>query len=233
MRRPQGKDSSTSEQAAASGQEQQQQQYTHILCISPDAPTNPVLYWLGNFDPAETRFILDGALGPLKLDLGDTLYAPNLLEDEEVCTVIYTPYLFCRCVSLRHNLEPGQPSSYHAGFEGVANALGPLHTANCRQSGRLRWVSACRAATSCGGGCRSAGRWAAMTMRAACPCLGSCTSLGTDCTRYSSPILQSQRSNHTSFYSAPILEGVCPAWHPFCAQCILCTNMWMDAYSEQ
>lgn len=84
VRRPQGKELSTSEQAPSSGQEQQH--YTHILCISPDAPTNPVLYWLGIFDPVETRFILDGAQGPLKLDLGDTLYAPNLLEDEEVCT---------------------------------------------------------------------------------------------------------------------------------------------------
>ena len=59
-------------------------QYTHFLCVSPDAPTNPVLYWLGNFDAQNTRFLLEGAMGPLRLDLGDTLYAPNLLEDHQV-----------------------------------------------------------------------------------------------------------------------------------------------------
>ncbi|KAK9916361.1 hypothetical protein WJX75_001798 [Coccomyxa subellipsoidea] len=58
-------------------------QYTHFLCVSPDAPTNPVLYWLGNFDAQNTRFLLEGAMGPLRLDLGDTLYAPNLLEDHQ------------------------------------------------------------------------------------------------------------------------------------------------------
>jgi hypothetical protein len=64
--------------------QQQQQRYTHLLCISPDAPTNPVLYWLGLFDAKATRFLLDGAKGPLRLDLGDTLYAPNLMLDEQV-----------------------------------------------------------------------------------------------------------------------------------------------------
>ncbi len=131
MRRPQGKESSTSEHAATSGQEQQQQQqYTHILCISPDAPTNPVLYWLGNFDPTETRFILDGALGPLKLDLGDTLYAPNLLEDEEVCTIIYMPWQHlrccccCYCISLHGT--PGALSAHPQdllGYLGIAHAM--------------------------------------------------------------------------------------------------------------
>ncbi|KAK9821729.1 hypothetical protein WJX81_006531 [Elliptochloris bilobata] len=56
--------------------------YTHFLCVSPDAPTNPVLYWLGNFDAEKTRFLLDTARGPLRLDLGDLLYAPNLLRDD-------------------------------------------------------------------------------------------------------------------------------------------------------
>ena len=84
-RRPHGKEANSAEQGEASTSGQNgQPQYTHILCISPDAPTNPVLYWLGNFDPTETRFIMDTAHGPHKLDLGDTLYAPNLLEDEEV-----------------------------------------------------------------------------------------------------------------------------------------------------
>lgn len=81
-RRPHGKEAHSAEQGEASTSGQAQ--YTHILCISPDAPTNPVLYWLGNFNATETRFIMDTAHGPHKLDLGDTLYAPNLLEDEEV-----------------------------------------------------------------------------------------------------------------------------------------------------
>ena len=60
------------------------QPYTHLLCISPDAPTNPVLYWLGNMAPQGTRFLLDGAKGPLHLDLGDVLYAPNIMVDHKV-----------------------------------------------------------------------------------------------------------------------------------------------------
>ena len=60
------------------------QQHTHFMCISPDAPTNPVLYWVGGFDAKTTRFLLDGAKGPLKLDLGDVLYAPNLMKDAQV-----------------------------------------------------------------------------------------------------------------------------------------------------
>jgi len=58
--------------------------HTHFLCVSPDAPTNPVLYWLGNFDSGSTRFLLEGAKGPLRLDLGDILYAPNLMVDDQV-----------------------------------------------------------------------------------------------------------------------------------------------------
>ena len=68
---------------SSSGQEEEPQ-YTHFLCVSPDAPTNPVLFWLGNFDAVNTRFLLEGATGPHRLDLGDTLYAPNLLEDHQV-----------------------------------------------------------------------------------------------------------------------------------------------------
>lgn len=65
---------------------QQPQPHTHFLCISPDAPTNPVLYWLGAYDKQNTRFIMEGAKGPLKLDLGDVLYAPNLMIDGQVDT---------------------------------------------------------------------------------------------------------------------------------------------------
>lgn len=61
-----------------------EQRYTHFLCISPDAPTNPVLYWLGRYDAATSRFLLDEAKGPDRLDLGDVLYAPNTLIDPQV-----------------------------------------------------------------------------------------------------------------------------------------------------
>ena len=69
------------EETSTSGQ---QQGYTHFLCVSPDAPTNPVLYWLGNFDSKTSSFLLDKAKGPLQLDLGDILYAPNLMVDDKV-----------------------------------------------------------------------------------------------------------------------------------------------------
>ena len=87
-------------------QQQQRQlprQHTHFLCISPDAPTNPVLYWLGAFDHQNTKFILDGAKGPLKLDLGDILYAPNLMIDGKVSILIAVSGiagpLYRRCVA--------------------------------------------------------------------------------------------------------------------------------------
>ena len=58
--------------------------FTHLLCISPDAPTNPVLYYLGTMDQAACRFQLTGAKGPLRLDLGDVMYAPNCMNDPQV-----------------------------------------------------------------------------------------------------------------------------------------------------
>lgn len=57
---------------------------THLLCISPDAPTNPVLYYLSTMDKDACRFQLEGAKGPLRLDLGDVLYAPNCMDDPQV-----------------------------------------------------------------------------------------------------------------------------------------------------
>lgn len=71
----------TVEETSTSGQ---QQSFTHFLCVSPDAPTNPVLYWLGNFDNKTSSFLLEKAKGPLQLDLGDILYAPNLMVDDKV-----------------------------------------------------------------------------------------------------------------------------------------------------
>lgn len=51
----------------------------YFFCVSPDAPTNPVLYWLGDY--VGGRFLLEGAKGPYRLDLGNILYAPNIMED--------------------------------------------------------------------------------------------------------------------------------------------------------
>lgn len=50
--------------------------------MSPDAPTNPSLYWLGSFSEAKGTFDVDKAKGPYRLDLGDVLYAPNIMKDE-------------------------------------------------------------------------------------------------------------------------------------------------------
>ena len=54
---------------------------TYFFCISPDAPTNPVLYWLGHLDE-EDVFHFGNEAKPTRLDLGDIVYAPNLMEDE-------------------------------------------------------------------------------------------------------------------------------------------------------
>lgn len=95
-------DVSVSEDTASAEAQQppaQQQQllkrHTHFLCISPDAPINPVLYWLGAYDQQNTKFILEGAKGPLKLDLGDTLYAPNLMIDGQVRLAHLSCVLVC------------------------------------------------------------------------------------------------------------------------------------------
>jgi hypothetical protein len=54
----------------------------HFFTVSPDAPTNPVLYWMGHVDDIDMpRFELEGAKGPYRLDLGDVLYAPNVCQD--------------------------------------------------------------------------------------------------------------------------------------------------------
>lgn len=52
-----------------------------FFCVSPDVPTNPALYWLGNYDGGTKQFDLASSLGPYRLDLGDVLYAPNVLRD--------------------------------------------------------------------------------------------------------------------------------------------------------
>ena len=53
-------------------------------CVSPDAPTNPVVYWLGLFDTAQTEFLINKSKGPYRLDLGDVMYAPNIQTDKLV-----------------------------------------------------------------------------------------------------------------------------------------------------
>lgn len=41
-----------------------------------------IQYWLGDY--AEGKFDLQGADGPFPLDLGDIMYAPNVLTDKHV-----------------------------------------------------------------------------------------------------------------------------------------------------
>jgi hypothetical protein len=60
--------------------QQQQLPPTHMFSVS--AGVCPAIYWLGRY--AGGRFDLCGAVGPVALDLGDVLYAPNLLEDPQV-----------------------------------------------------------------------------------------------------------------------------------------------------
>lgn len=54
----------------------------HMLCVSPDYCVNIPLVWLGDY--AAGKFDLAAADGPHPLDLGDILYAPNLLTDKHV-----------------------------------------------------------------------------------------------------------------------------------------------------
>ncbi|GAQ85722.1 Beta-fructofuranosidase [Klebsormidium nitens] len=49
----------------------------HVLCVSPDNPANPVLFWVGGF--LNGHFIPVGP--PKRLDLGNVVYAPNTCVD--------------------------------------------------------------------------------------------------------------------------------------------------------
>ncbi|GIL97891.1 hypothetical protein Vretimale_3412, partial [Volvox reticuliferus] len=53
----------------------------YFFSISPDACTNPSYYWVGPYDTISKRFDLASAQGPIRLDLGNVLYAPNILDD--------------------------------------------------------------------------------------------------------------------------------------------------------
>lgn len=70
---------------AAGGGQQPQQQHRrgkrrHFYTISPDACTNATIYWLGDYEAG--RFDMAGAAGPFQLDLGNVLYAPNVMVDD-------------------------------------------------------------------------------------------------------------------------------------------------------
>lgn len=56
------------------------EQYTHLFSAS--VGTFPSVHWLGQYK--EGRFDLESAAGPFPLDLGDVLYAPNVLTDKQV-----------------------------------------------------------------------------------------------------------------------------------------------------
>ncbi|KAG1662140.1 hypothetical protein FOA52_011013 [Chlamydomonas sp. UWO 241] len=59
-----------------------------IFSVSPDAPTNASLYFIGAYSHASCEFDLKTAVGPLPLDLGDILYAPNTVVDPEGRTLL-------------------------------------------------------------------------------------------------------------------------------------------------
>lgn len=40
--------------------------FGYFYCISPDAPTNPVIFWMGHYDPVTVKFRLDGASSTLR-----------------------------------------------------------------------------------------------------------------------------------------------------------------------
>lgn len=63
------------------------ERYQYLLCISPDAPTNPVICYLGQYE--DLKFNLEEAKGPFRLDLGDIMYAPNISEDPQGRTLLW------------------------------------------------------------------------------------------------------------------------------------------------
>eukprot|EP00878_Enallax_costatus_P009511 GHUV01009939.1.p1 GENE.GHUV01009939.1~~GHUV01009939.1.p1 ORF type:complete len:772 (+),score=256.40 GHUV01009939.1:334-2316(+) len=59
----------------------------HMFCVSPDYCVNMAQYYLGDY--AEGKFDLENAAGPQPLDLGDVLYAPNVLTDKHGRSVLW------------------------------------------------------------------------------------------------------------------------------------------------
>lgn len=58
-----------------------QQRCSHMFSVS--VGRFPAIYWLGQY--SNGQFDLESAVGPTPLDLGDLLYAPNLLSVNQVC----------------------------------------------------------------------------------------------------------------------------------------------------
>jgi beta-fructofuranosidase len=56
------------------------QQHTHMLSVS--VGVCPAIYWLGRYKGG--KFDLVNAEGPYALDMGDVVYAPNLMVDKQV-----------------------------------------------------------------------------------------------------------------------------------------------------
>jgi hypothetical protein len=71
-----------------SGADSTAEQHTHLFSAS--VGTFPSVYWSGRY--REGRFDLENAAGPYPLDLGDILYAPNVLTNKQVGSVMCTLY---------------------------------------------------------------------------------------------------------------------------------------------
>ena len=63
--------------SSSGGASGEQQPRRYMFCVSPDRPTNRVMYWTGDFDGQ--TFNLPSAAGPFSVDCGDVLYAPSVL----------------------------------------------------------------------------------------------------------------------------------------------------------
>lgn len=60
---------------------------------------------------AAGRFDLDNAIGPLRLDLGDVLYAPNVMRDDKGRVLLWGWLQERRTVSI-HSMAVSKPSRY-------------------------------------------------------------------------------------------------------------------------
>eukprot|EP00877_Chromochloris_zofingiensis_P013104 jgi/Chrzof1/8047/UNPLg00092.t1 len=90
----------------------------HFFCVNPDFCANVSEYWLGDY--SHGRFDIATADGPHKLDLGDILYAPNLMQDKKGRTVYWAwmqerqrpvgdhDYSCCLCVPRVMSLKNGK-----------------------------------------------------------------------------------------------------------------------------
>ncbi|KAK9812554.1 hypothetical protein WJX73_008374 [Symbiochloris irregularis] len=63
------------------------QQPTHAFITSPDAPTNPAIYWLGTLENG--KFPIEKAEGPFRLDIGNVAYAVNSMRDQQGRTLLW------------------------------------------------------------------------------------------------------------------------------------------------